>query len=129
MWTANQKLDQRSAQQCAALGTVTLEGDPAGVYLGGERRGVAVYAPGGYQWRPASGDRVLLIHAGDQQEIPCLVGAHQPKDKLSPGEVRIKGGRGQVYLHNHGIALSGAVSVNGESLEQMIARIAAQVKG
>ena len=127
MWTANRKLDQHAAPQGAALGTVTLGGDPAGVYLGGERRGVAVYAPGGYQWQPVPGDRVLLVQAGDQRETPCLVGAQPPQKPLSPGEVRIQGGSGEMYLHEHGIALSGSVSVNGETLEQMILRVAARL--
>ena len=39
----------------ALTGVVTVSGDPAGVWLEGERRGVAVYAPGGYQWVPGRG--------------------------------------------------------------------------
>lgn len=66
-------------EAAADLGLVTLGGDPAGVYLGGERRWVAVCAPGGYQWRPRTGDKVLVVKAGDQREIPCLAGVRQPE--------------------------------------------------
>ena len=66
-------------EAAADLGLVTQGGDPAGVYLGGERRWVAVCAPGGYQWRPRTGDKVLVVRAGDQREIPCLAGVRQPE--------------------------------------------------
>ena len=49
MWTSNRKQEDRT-QECAAdQGVVTLGGDPAAVYLGGERRWVSLYSPGGYQ--------------------------------------------------------------------------------
>ena len=37
MWTSERRLERR-AEESAALGQVTLGGDPAGVFLGGERR-------------------------------------------------------------------------------------------
>lgn len=49
MWTSNRKQDGRTQEAPGDVGVVTLGGDPAGVYLSGERRWVAVYAPGGYQ--------------------------------------------------------------------------------
>ena len=75
MWTSNRKTEGRTVEAAADLGLVTLGGDPAGVYLGGERRWVAVCSPGGYQWRPQTGDKVLVVKAGDQREFPCLAGA------------------------------------------------------
>ncbi len=77
MWTSNRKQDGRTQEAPGDVGVVTLGGDPAGVYLSGERRWVAVYAPGGYQWRPAVGEKVLVLKAGDHQESPCLVGVRQ----------------------------------------------------
>ena len=81
-------------EAAADLGLVTLGGDPAGVYLGGERRWVAVCAPGGYQWRPRTGDQVLVVKAGDQREIPCLAGVCQPEiqEKEEPLEAGAAGG-------------------------------------
>ena len=107
MWTSNRKTEGRTVEAAADLGLVTLGGDPAGVYLGGERRWVAVCAPGGYQWRPQTGDKVLVVKAGDQREIPCLAGVRQPEIQET--------------------ALKGRVTVNGERLEDMIWRIAADV--
>lgn len=81
-------------EAAADLGLVTLGGDPAGVYLGGERRWVAVCAPGGYQWRPRTGDKVLVVKAGDQREIPCLAGVRQPEiqEKEERMELRLEQG-------------------------------------
>ena len=116
-------------EAAADLGLVTLGGDPAGVYLGGERRWVAVCAPGGYQWRPRTGDKVLVVKAGDQREIPCLAGVRQPEiqekeEPLEAGAVRITGGSGRMDLNAKGVvldgketALKGRVTVNGERLE------------
>ena len=61
MWTANRKREGRTEECAADQGIVTLGGDPAAVYLGGERRWVSLYTPGGYQWRPKAGDKVLVL--------------------------------------------------------------------
>lgn len=138
MWTSNRKTEGRTVEAAADLGLVTLGGDPAGVYLGGERRWVAVCSPGGYQWRPQTGDKVLVVKAGDQRELPCLAGIRQPeiqeKDPLEAGAVRITGGSGRMDLDTRGvvlngkeIALNGKVTVQEELLEDLIRRIAADV--
>lgn len=124
MWTSNRKVDARNQEPPGDVGVVTLGGDPAGVYLGGERRWVSVYAPGGYQWRPGVGQQVLVLKAGDQQESPCLVGARQSGQELEPGGVRICGGQGQIDLCAQGVALTGPVLVNGQGLEELITSIA-----
>lgn len=89
--------------------------------------------------RPQTGDKVLVVKAGDQREIPCLAGVRQPEiqekeDPLEAGAVRITGGSGQMDLNTKGVvlngketALKGRVTVNGERLEDMIWRIAADV--
>ena len=126
-------------EAAADLGLVPLGGDPAGVYLGGERRWVAVCAPGGYQWRPRTGDQVLVVKAGDQREIPCLAGVCQPEiqekeEPLEAGAVRITGGSGRMDLNAKGVvldgketSLKGRVTVNGERLEDLVRRITADV--
>lgn len=138
MWTSNRKREGLS-QECAAdQGIVTLGGDPAAVYLGGERRWVSLYTPGGYQWRPKAGDKVLVVKAGDHREIPCLVGKRpdelSEEDELSPGSVRIHSGTGVVLLDEEGltlkgdeVALEGDITVNGQSLQSYIQNIVYQV--
>jgi hypothetical protein len=108
------------------MGVVTLGGDPAGVSVGGERRLLPVYSPGGYSWRPAAGDRVLVLKAGGERESPCILGAvQQDSGALKPGEVALSGGGSQLRLGQDGIQLTGQVLVNGESLEALVRRVAA----
>ena len=116
MWTSERRLERR-AEESAALGQVTLGGDPAGVFLGGERRWLPVYSPGGYCWRPG---------AGDGRESRCITGRRQAEKELEPGEVRISGGTGGVRLYSGGTDLTGEVSINGQGLEEMIEAIVAR---
>lgn len=127
MWTSNRKQDGRTQEAPGDVGVVTLGGDPAGVYLSEERRWVAVYAPGGYQWRPAVGEKVLVLKAGDHQESPCLVGVRQSEQQLEPGGVRLSGGEGQIDLCKDGIRLTGQVWIGEQTLEDYVSAIAREV--
>ena len=91
MWMSEQRGKQPIREAAAELGTVTLGGDPAGVNLGGERRWLPVFTPGGYSWRPTVGDKVLVLKTGSQGENPCVLGTQQQMDDLGPGEVKLKG--------------------------------------
>ncbi len=108
MFLANRT--RRESPPAAALtGPVTLPGDPAGAWLEGERRGVTVYAPGGYHWVPAAGDEVLVLQAGRSGETPCAVGLASGGQGLRPGEVLITAGAAALKL-----GLDGSVSVTGD---------------
>ena len=51
MWTSNRKQDGRTQEAPGDVGVVTLGGDPAGVYLSGERRCTPPAATsGGLPW-------------------------------------------------------------------------------
>ena len=98
----------------ALTGPVTLPGDSAGVYLEGERRGVAVYAPGGYHWVPAAGDEVLVLKTGERGEKPCAVGVSAGGQGLLPGEVLITAGVASIKLGLDGkVSVTGNLTVNG----------------
>lgn len=125
MWIADRR-ESRRTEESAALGQVTLGGDPAGVFAGGERRWLPVYAPGGYRWRPQAGEKVLVVQAGQGHEAPCVVGARQSEGELEPGEVRLTGGTGGVRLYSGGVELTGGVKVNGQSLNSLIDAAVAQ---
>ena len=134
MWTSERNRNLPVREPAAELGTVTLGGDPAGVSLGGERRWLTVYGPGGYSWRPTSGDKVLVLKAGAEGESPCILGTTQDAEDLKPGEVRLTGmecslhlGQGQVEVTGGKNSMSlgqGGLAINGQSLESMVREIA-----
>lgn len=127
MWTAERNRNLRAGEPIAELGTVTLGGDPAGVSLGGERRWIGVYGPGGYSWRPAAGDKVLVLKAGAEGEAPCLLGVSQKEAELKPGEVRLSGGGSALHLGQSRLSLSGQVYINGSPLEDQIRQLAGEI--
>lgn len=120
MWTSERSRNLPVREAPAEIGTVTLGGDPAGVSLGGERRWLPVYAPGGYSWRPTSGDKVLVLKAGAEGESPCILGTVQGETELKPGEVMLKGGDSFVHLGQERLTLGGEVYVNGRSLYNIV---------
>ena len=124
-WELGRRLPVQEAP--AELGAVTLSGDPVGVLLGGERRWVPVYGPGGYCWRPEEGQNVLVLKAGGEGESPCVLGAMQSAAELEPGEVQINGGNSSIRLGHGGLELKGTVMVNGQELEQYIRSIASEM--
>lgn len=127
MWTSerNRRLPVREAE--AEIGLVTLGGDPAGVNLGGERRWLPVYCPGGYTWRPSAGDKVLVLKTGAEQEAPCILGIAQDGSGLRPGEVRLSGRDCSIFLSGGKVTLDGEVWVSGMKLEDYVRSIVADM--
>lgn len=123
MWTAERDRNVRSGEPAAELGCVTLGGDPAGVSLGGERRWIGVYGPGGYSWRPTAGDKVLVLKAGAEGEALCLLGVPQEEAELKPGEVRLKGGESSIFLGEKRLEMEGDLYLNGQTLKQVVREI------
>lgn len=104
----------RGPEGQALVGPVTVAGDPAGAFLEGERRGLEVYAPGGYHWVPGLGDEVLALKAGQEGEKPCLLGVPSRGEGLRPGEVLIRAGKSTILLTPEGrVEIRGRVTVNG----------------
>ena len=137
MWMSGQH--KRPAEQGEGqTGIVTMSGGETAVLLDSERRGLQVYSPAGYYWTPKVGQRVLVIQG--RGEIPCVVGARQDggmPDKVGvaakqltlDGErVNIAGRRG-AGLQGERVDLDGEVYVNGEKLEELIARIVMELLG
>lgn len=130
MWLAEQQ-KREAAQQAGSVGEVTLSGEALAVELDSERRGLTVYAPGGYRWRPAVGQKVLVLKADGE---PCVVGAPSAGG-LEPGEVALESGGGaSLRLSNGGTvtlgknaAVTGSLYVGGVELGALIRTIAAQV--
>lgn len=129
MWTSEQRGKKPVGEPTAEMGTVTLGGDPAGVNLGGERRWLPVFAPGGYRWRPTVGDKVLVLKTGSQGENPCILGLEQDLGELGPGEVRLQGMDSALQLSKGQVELTGQVRINGQTLEELITRIVLEIVG
>ena len=118
MFLGKRQRGEPSAPQ-ALTGPATLPGGSA-VWLEGERRGVRVYAPGGYHWVPGRGEEVLVLKTGEPGEAPCALGMAAPDKGLRPGEVLITAGPCSVKLGLDGkltltraVAVQGSLTVNG----------------
>lgn len=128
MWLSEERGRRTCAEPAAEWGTVTVAA-PSAVYLGGERRQVPVCCPGGYTWRPAVGDEVLVLKAGSEGEQPYILGVTGgAEERLNPGQVRIGSAQCGV-LCGEKLELSGEVAVNGEELESLVRRVVMEVLG
>ena len=105
MWISEQGRRRAEPDGTALVGRVTLPGDPAGVYLAGERRELPVFGPGGYVWRPEEGEQVLVLKTGQ---------ACGQDWNLAAGEVLIYSGSASIRIGGGGIRLTGDVLVNGK---------------
>ena len=130
MWLSNPK-QQPAAEELGEIGQVTVGGNPAGVYLAGERRNVSIFAPGGYYWRPAPGDAVLVMKAGAER-APCLIGKEETAQRirLRPGEILLSAhpSAGILLGTDGSIRLFGVISHNGAVVSAPSPETAAYVK-
>ena len=108
MWLSKQGRTPPRPEETARVGRATLPDDPAGVWTGSERRDVAVFGPGGYTWRPAAGEEVLVLKAGEEA---CLAGV-RCTGVPEPGEVWITGPGGSAIRLKSG----GVVDITGTAL-------------
>lgn len=121
MWLSKRERREERQGSGAEEGTVTVAESTVGVYAQGERRGLRVYGPGGYCWRPQVGDQVLVVKTGEEGEGLCVAGTEM--ETIQPGEVKISApGGASILLNRQGgiqitggkISLVGDVYINGE---------------
>ena len=113
MWLSKQAAESKDPSAVPPLrGTVTLSGSEAAVYTDAERRGLTVCAPGGYFWRPAVRDEVLVIKEGGRGYVVADLPGQPPL--IQPGELLLLTGEAAVRLTPNGhVAISGTkVTVN-----------------
>lgn len=126
MWLNEERRRRAAGEAAAEWGPVTIS-EPTAVYLAGERRQVPVCCPGGYTWRPAVGDEVLVLKAGSENEQPCILGlVQQVGQTLEPGQVRLGSAQCGILCGDE-LELTGTVKVNGETLETLIGRVVSQL--
>lgn len=119
MFLATRKKDYQNTHQ-SQVGTTTLGGNPAGVYLFGERRNLYVVSPKGYSWTPSQGDNVLVIKSGEQGEQGYIAGVPSTQ-ALPSGTIQIanESGTTSITLDKDGnLYLVGNVYANGTLLSQ-----------
>ena len=124
MWTSSHaKGNGARAGERAAVGVVTAGGRESSVFFGTERRGLPVAAPGGYRWSPKAGESVLVLKTGmDGESAWILAQPEQQGGDLVPGEVELTGPDCALKLAQLGVVeVRGQVSINGISLEELIA--------
>ena len=92
MWISEQGRRRTEPDGTALVGRVTLPGDPAGVYLAGERRELPVFGPGGYVWRPEEGEQVLVLKTGRGAHLQRF-GLHSHRRRGYPADRRCAGQR------------------------------------
>lgn len=128
MWLAKQRTRETRCEAVSEEGTVTV-GSPTSVYLEGERRDVPVFGPGGYCWRPENEQSVLVLKTGGEGEQPCVIGCRTEDRNLGPGETAVFGKDSEVRLKQGEVALTGQVTVNGETLDELIRRAVLSMMG
>lgn len=132
MWLGKQQRRPNQAGE-GQVGKVTIGGERSAVLLDSERRGLEVYSPGGYHWTPRPDQKVLVIQG--RGEIPCVVGLRQGEQL--PDEVTVEAESGNrlhlsqasAALEGQRVDLNGEIYVNGEKLEELIARIVILIVG
>lgn len=106
-------------ERCGSqMETVASGGREPWVNSCGEMRRAELICPGGFRWRPAAGQCVLVIKTGSLGEDPCIIGMEDiGGEELAAGEVQLYSGGSSITLKNDGrILLEGTVYVNGEVL-------------
>ena len=130
MWISERDMRREQGEPAAELGVVTLGGDPAGVSLGGERRQLPVYSPGGVDLETGGGRPGAGAENGAAGEQPCVIGrTQQGTDGLAPGAVRLAapGGGGGVLADREGVNLYGTVKVGGTEIHDYVRAVVYQV--
>ena len=114
MWLAEKTASGGGAAEAAEIGVVTIGGDRPSVMLGGEKRNVELLVFPGLSWKPAAGEQVLVLRAGDEYFVCGAPGA-ESGNGLAAGEIRLKSRGASVTVRNSGgIELRGDVNVVGK---------------
>ena len=129
MWVSKQTKKSKGNSGSARVGFVTAGGQESGVYLGTQRCWLPVMAPGGYRWRPGTGEQVLVLKTGAEGESACVLARQEEAGgDLQPGEVEVYAPNCRIRLTGDGrVDMYGKVYVNGRLLEDMIRSAAADV--
>lgn len=124
MWLSEQT-KAKMPMEDAEVGVTTVTGDQLAVVTRGEQRDLVIFGPGGYVWRPESGEQVVVLQGGPGGTERWVAGCRQGKapDGMEPGEVYLHSGNdasirlkndGTIVLKGARIAVEGQLTINGE---------------
>lgn len=114
MWISKKMSEAaREDEPAVSLGEITIGGGSAGAVTSSEKRDMAIVSPGGFVWKPKSGQSVLVLKTGEGERV--IAGAVQGTNAgLKTGEVKISSNGASITLKNDGsILVSGNLSVSG----------------
>lgn len=116
MWISKCSRETGVRGNTADLGQVTIGGDPAGVFLSGERRNLPIYAPCGFWWKPKVGQDALVIKSGQAADQLCVAGVKQGKAPATLAEGEVLMGNEHVWIKtaNDGVFVNGETKVVGK---------------
>lgn len=117
MWLSEQTKTRPPAGD-AELGTTTITGDTMAVVTRGEQRDLMICGPGGYVWRPAGGEQVVVLQGGPGGTERWIAGCRQGNapDGMQPGEIYLHSAGASIYLKNNGtISITGNLVINGQA--------------
>lgn len=115
MWLSEKmKFGGEFIPAAAEVGQVSLGGASLGVVTQGERRELSMAMPGGFRWRPALGDRVLVLKSSEGESIVIGVLPREKRD-IKAGELEILGSGSSIKLKGGKVEISGELIINGQS--------------
>ena len=130
MWLSRQQ-KRETEERAVATGPVTISGERVSVELDSERRDLIIYGPGGYRWRPKTGEQVLVVRTDEGLCVvgtPCTCGLDAGEAGLAaPGGAEVTVKRDGHVLLSGAVEVNGELRVQGEVLEDLVRRIAAEV--
>lgn len=119
MWIAERTRGEEK-RTGAESALVTIGGGAAAVVSRGEERGIPTASPGGFAWRPRSGEQVLTVRGDAREAARWIVGVLGTSEQsaLADGEVCLfSAGGARIVLRNDGrVEITGTVYVNGAPL-------------
>lgn len=133
MWTSQRSAGEKSRYQpWVDQGEVTLSGDVMGVYLDGERRELRMNNPGGYHWKPAVGESVLVVNENEGEKVLHIIGSNRttepgrqlPLPEVEAGDVCVTSdGLAYVHLQGNDLRLQGNLYYNDVPIEVYLEKV------